>query len=87
MDFLLTKHAIHVMQERSISLEWVKKVIRNPIYIEECLDAPDLERRYGMIAERDHRVVRVVVNKASLPLLVVSVYFGRSKKGKYETPR
>lgn len=82
MNYTLTKHALDVIQERGIKIEWLEKALLNPALIEPCDDDPELERRYAVIPENGNRVLRVVVNKVTLPETIVSVYFDRSKRGK-----
>ena len=76
-----TKHALHVMEERSIPAEWVESAVAEP-----ALRAPDpndreVERFFRSIPEHGNRALRVAVNTRVVPWRVVSVFFDRSKRG------
>lgn len=82
MNYELTEHARHVLNERRISLVWLERVLATPANIQPSLTDPELESRFGKIAEFGDRVLRVVVNTQVVPERVVSVYFDRRMKGK-----
>lgn len=82
MNYELTGHARHVLDERRILLVWLESVLATPALIERSLTDPDLENRFGKIVEFGDRVLRVVVNAQVVPERVVSVYFDRRMKGK-----
>jgi hypothetical protein len=82
MTYSTTFHARYVLEIRQIQVEWMERALFHPVLTESCEDDPTLERRYAVIPEYGNRVLRVVVNKESLPECVVSVYFDRSKRGK-----
>ncbi len=76
-----TLHARHVMQERSISSEWVERAVAAP---ERRMPDPHdkaVERFYIRIPERGGRVLRVAVNTDARPWRVVSTFFDRSMRG------
>jgi hypothetical protein len=81
MNYTLTEHAKTMMTERGIPLEWLERVLNEPVLREPDPDDASLERRYRPIPEFDGRVLRVVVNATVEPLRVVSVFFDRSKRG------
>jgi Domain of unknown function (DUF4258) len=81
MNYTLTEHAKTMMTEREIPLEWLERVLNEPVLREPDPDDASLERRYRPIPEFDGRVLRVVVNATVEPLRVVSVFFDRSKRG------
>jgi hypothetical protein len=81
MNYTLTEHAKKMVTEREIPLEWLERVLNEPVLREPDPDDASLERRYRPIPEFDGRVLRVVVNTTVEPLRVVSVFFDRSKRG------
>lgn len=68
------------MEERHIKLAWVERVLFNPERTEDHGTDPDLEHRFGAIAERDNRVLYIVVSK-SQPQRLITAYFDRARKG------
>ena len=77
-----TKHAIQVMAERGISVEWVARAIAEPALRISDPHDPQVERFFHRIPEQDNRVLRVVVNTHVTPWRVVSAFFDRSMRGK-----
>ena len=67
-----TRHAVRIMEERMISMEWAEQVVAQPMM--RTLDPSDseVERFFRPIPERDDRVLRVVVNTHVVPWRVVS---------------
>lgn len=82
MEYTLTGHARRVVEERGIQRDWIERTLENPTLREVDPNDPDLERLYGVIDEFGGRVLRVVVNLSVEPLIVVSVFFDRRKRGK-----
>ena len=80
--FVLTGHAKTVMAERSITEEWVQRVLSNPEEVETDKQDPTLSHGLGRIPEHGDRVLRVVYNHSVSPPSVVTAYFDRSMKGK-----
>jgi len=80
ISLVVTAHASQVMEERHIELAWVERVLFNPDQIEPHVTDADMEHRYGAIAERDNRVLHIVVSK-SQPQRLITVYFDRARKG------
>jgi len=79
--FLLTVHAIVVLQERRIPLEWVQRVLEHPrLRLPDEVD-PDLTHALAPIPEREDRVLKVIYNGKTEPFLVVTAYFDRSWRG------
>jgi hypothetical protein len=79
---MLTEHAKKVVAEREIPLEWLERVLNEPVLCQPDPDDASLERRYRPIPEFEGRVLRVVVNPSVEPIRVVSVFFDRSMRGK-----
>jgi hypothetical protein len=82
MNYALTEHAKKMLTEREIPLEWLVRVLNEPVLREPDPDDAALERRYRPIPEFEGWVLRVVVNATVEPIRVVSVFFDRSKRGK-----
>ena len=77
-----TRHAAHVMEERSIPKEWVESAVAEPALRTPDPDSTDVERFFRRIPEHGDRVLRVAVNTRVAPWRVVSVFFDRSMRGK-----
>jgi hypothetical protein len=82
MDYLYSKHAKLVSETRAIKDKWVNDVIHWPILIEKDEKDYQVTRYYGKIEEYGNRVLRVSVNLNKTPVIIISVHFDRSKKGK-----
>jgi hypothetical protein len=82
MRYELTQHARAVLAAREIRIEWMERVLSHPILILPDRADPHLEHRLGRIREHGNRVLRVIVNKTTLPQRVISVYFDRTMMGK-----
>ena len=78
----LTKHAELVIARRQIALSWVETVLSNPAAVEPDPVDPQLEHRLCRIPERDNRVLRVIVNKGTSPVRVVTAYFDRKMRSR-----
>lgn len=76
-----TEHALHVMTERSISIEWVEIVVGGPELRMSDPNDSQVERFYRRIPEHGNRVLRVAVNTHVAPWRVVTVFFDRSMRG------
>ena len=81
MKLEFTKHAVHVLDERKIPVEWVEQVMAEPALRTPDPNDPEVERFFGRVPERGGRVLRVVVNTRVAPWRVVSVFFDRSMRG------
>ena len=51
LTFVLSAHAANVMAERSISDEWLERVLSNPEKIEADGTDPNLQHALGRVAE------------------------------------
>lgn len=76
-----TRHAVHVMEERVISREWVQLAVSEPGFRTADPSDPEVERFFRRIPERGSRVLRVAVNTRVAPWRVVSVFFDRGMRG------
>ncbi|MFH0977030.1 MAG: DUF4258 domain-containing protein [Spirochaetota bacterium] len=82
LKFDFTKHAEDVIKERRISLEFIERTILDPDLIENDISDINLEHRLKKIPEHEYRVLRIILNKNSDPLRIVTVFFDRSMRGK-----
>lgn len=80
--YKLTIHAATVIAERAIEAAWIERVLSRPEQTEVDRWDPSLTHAVGRIAERDHRVLRVVYNASVHPPRVVTAYFDRRQRGK-----
>lgn len=75
-----TAHALRVIKERKIHLEWIDRAVSEPdLRIDDPEDI-EVERFYKRISERNDRVLRVAVNTRINPWRVVSVFFDRGMR-------
>lgn len=82
MKFELSKHATDVIRERNIPVEFIERVIDNPELKESDATDAELEHYLSRILEYDNRVLRVIVNKHSVPKRVITAFFDRTMRGK-----
>lgn len=83
LDFQLSQHAIHRLQERQeIKLEWIKQVMKSPEFTQQDPQDPQLKQVYARIAENGGRVLKVVYNAYVTPYRIVTVYFDRTMEKK-----
>lgn len=82
MKFELSKHAVDVIRERNIPIEFIEKVIENPELKESDTHDVELEHYLSRIQEYDNRVLRVIVNTFNDPKRVVTAFFDRTMRGK-----
>jgi hypothetical protein len=76
-----TRHAVRVMGERKIPVEWIERAVAGPALRTPDPNDPQVERFFRRIPERGDRALRVVVNTRAAPWRVVSVYFDRKMRG------
>lgn len=81
MEYTLTQHALDVIKEREIPIEWIERVLKAPTLTEPDQKDNALEHRLGLISEYSNRVLRVIVNTWVDPIRVITVYFDRDMKG------
>lgn len=82
MPFQLTEHARKVVQERNIKTEWIERALSVPERIEPDKEDIELEHSLTPISEFGNRVLRVIYNKQTKPLKIVTVFFDRTMKGR-----
>ena len=81
-NYTLSAHAPAVIEERSIELEWIERVLSSPEKTEIHADDPNLSHALGRIPEHGGRVLRVVYNWSVDPVRIVTVYFDRGMRNK-----
>jgi uncharacterized protein DUF4258 len=82
VKYELSQHAKDSVAEREIRIEWIEHVLNAPTKRLPDRRNPALEHLLGTIAESGGRALRVVINPATVPIRVVTVYFDRKMKGK-----
>jgi hypothetical protein len=81
MSYELTQHARDALAERAIPVEWMERVMASPKKTEPDKADPGTVHYLGKIPEHGNRVLRVVVNRQTSPVRIVTVYFDRKMKG------
>ena len=81
MRLKFSGHAMDVMLERGIPVEWVERAVAEPGLRAPDPNDPAVERFFRSIPEYEDRVLRVAVNTRVVPWRVVSVFFDRSMRG------
>ncbi|MCL5265480.1 MAG: DUF4258 domain-containing protein [Chloroflexi bacterium] len=79
MEYVLTEHARDVLEKRQIPLAWIERALSAPEATEADTIDPDLEHRLARIQEKGDRVLRVIVNRSSKPMRVVTAFFDRRR--------
>ena len=75
MQLAYTGHARDMLTERGIPEEWVVRTVESPLRAEEHDDGT--LHYTGKVPEQGDRILRVIVNPAADPPLVVTVFFDR----------
>jgi hypothetical protein len=75
MQLAYTGHARDMLAERRIPEEWVVRTVKSPLRAEQHDDGT--MHYTGKIPTQGDRILRVVVNPAVDPPLVVTVFFDR----------
>jgi len=74
-DFIFSKHAIEMMEERKILEDWIWRVVNDA---ENVFTGEDGKQHFAKaITERQNRILHVVVNPAVSPKRIVTVFFDR----------
>ena len=82
LELECTKHAVDVIEERRIPVEWVERVMYEPELRTPDPPVHEVERFYRTIPELGDRVLRVAMNTRSTDWRVISVFFDRNMRGK-----
>jgi uncharacterized DUF497 family protein len=80
--FELTQHARDALMKRNISMELLERVLALPQRIERDATDAMLEHRLAAISEHGDRVLRVIINRHTTPIRVVTLYFDRKMRGR-----
>ena len=79
-EYIFSKHAAEMMKERNIAEDWVWRVLNDS---ENTFTGEDSNLHFTKaIAEKENRVLRVVVNPAVSPKRIVTVFFDRRLRSK-----
>ena len=79
-EYIFSKHAVEMMTERKISEDWVWRVLNDS---ENIFTGEDDNLHFSKaIAEKENRVLHVVVNPAVSPNRIVTVFFDRRLRSK-----
>jgi hypothetical protein len=79
-DYIFTKHALDMMEERSISETWVWRTINES---ENIFTSDDGNLHFSKaITEKENRVLHVVVNPNVSPKRIITLFFDRRLRSK-----
>ena len=76
-----TQHFKDMLSERNIRIEWVDETLEKPDKTEEHEDGT--VHFLKKVQDRDNRWLRVIVNNTSLPKKLITAFFDRRLKRKY----
>ena len=82
MDYVLTQHAQDLLLRRNIPIRWIERTLEAPSKVEPDSMDSTLEHRLAAIPEYGNRGLRVIVNKTTNPIRVVTFYFDRNLRDK-----
>ncbi len=74
-DAELSAHTQDMVAERNLQVEWIWRALREPD--QQWSGADDNEHFAKAIAERDNRMLHVVVNPRVQPKRIVTAFFDR----------
>jgi hypothetical protein len=80
--YQLTSHAEAAARKRKIDVTWIERALSQPDWREPDPAKPGVMLAFLRIAERNHRVLRVVYNPGVHPVRVITVYFDRRLRGR-----
>ena len=80
--FELTRHARDALIKRNISMEWLERVLALPQRMERDATDAMLEHWFAAIPEHGDRVLRVIINRHTTPIRVVTLCFDRKMRGR-----
>ena len=82
IHYVFTTHAVTVMTERNIPVEWIEQVLKSPNQTEDDRHDGELKHFLRVIKENDNRILRVVTNDHSQPKRIVTLFFDRKQRKK-----
>ena len=78
IEYVFSKHATEMLKERKIMEDWVWRALNES---ENTITGEDGNLHFAKaIAEKENRVLHVVVNPAVSPQRIVTVFFDRRLK-------
>jgi hypothetical protein len=83
---LLSKHAQDMIDERKIPLDWIERVLANPVFKEPDTNHLGATRAYAPIAEFANRMLRVVYYDSGVELRVITLFFDRRATRRRRVP-
>lgn len=83
MKYRFSVHANTVIKERNIKADWIRSAITDPEKVE--LDKDGTAHYIKSIQEYECRYLRVVINPAVDPCVIVTVFFDRRLGRKNES--
>ncbi len=75
MDYILSDHARKRILKRKIRTAWIEMTLTHPARTENDDVDPTLVHALRPIPEKAFRVLRVIYNEATNPVIVVTAYF------------
>ncbi len=79
-DYAFSKHALDMMEERNISESWVWRTINES---DDTFTSDDGNSHFTKaIAERENRILHVVVDSAVSPKRIITLFFDRRLRSK-----
>lgn len=79
-DFVLTRHAKHMLRERRIAREWVERALNRPAWTEPDKGSRTLRHALCGIEERGDLILRVVYDPSVNPRRVITAFFDRGAR-------
>ena len=77
IEYALTKHAETMLKERGIQLDWLERILLDPVRQHMDLTDPALKHAIDPVAENGDRLLRVICNDTVKPSRLVTAYFDR----------
>ncbi len=75
MDYILSDHARKRILKRKIRTEWIEMTLAHPARTENDDVDPTLAHALRPIPEKGFRVLRVIYNETTDPVIIVTAYF------------
>lgn len=75
MDYILSDHARKRILKRKIRTEWIEMTLADPARTENDDVDPTLAHALRPIPEKGFRVLRVIYNETTDPVIIVTAYF------------
>jgi hypothetical protein len=83
---ILSKHAQNMLDEREIPVDWIERVLRNPVFEEPDRQNPGALRAYAPITEFGNRMLRVVHYDTQTEIWVITLFFDRRATTRAQMP-